>query len=129
MKKYHLYRNENPAKKETGDCVVRALATATGESWDDVYKELFNIGYELKVMPNNQEAYEAFLISRGFKKNKISNKKGSKRPTVLGFTKEHKTGSHVLQVANHLTVVKDGVYYDLWDCGEKCLYSYWSLEE
>lgn len=125
-RKYYQYKNENPAKKEVGDCVVRALATATGNAWDDVYKELFEIGFTLKVMPNSDEAWREYLTRKGFVKNTISNKKGSKRPTVLSFTKEHKEGAFVLQVANHLTVSKDGIFYDIWDCSEKSLYSFWS---
>lgn len=39
-KKYYFYHNENPLKKETSDCVIRALVTATGESWDSIYKRV-----------------------------------------------------------------------------------------
>ncbi|MBQ2015580.1 MAG: hypothetical protein II207_01100, partial [Clostridia bacterium] len=60
-----------------------------------------------------------------FIRHKLSIKKGSKRPTVLSFTKEHKEGTYILSVAHHLTVCKDGKYYDIWDCGESCLYTYW----
>lgn len=126
VNKYYFYKNENPLKKETCDCVIRALVTATGESWDNIYKDLFQIGFEWKVMPNSKEAWEELLIRKGFTRNKISNAKGSKRPTVKEFTKEHIEGTYILQVANHLTVSKDGVYYDIWDCGDKSLYSYWS---
>lgn len=125
MSKYHKYRNENPKSKEVGDCVVRALATATDNSWDDVYRELCKIGFELKVMPNSDEAYTEYLIANGFERRKISIKKGSKRPTVLSFTKEHKEGLYILRVANHVTVCKEGIYYDTWDCGDSCVYSYW----
>ena len=125
MAKYHKYKNENPKSKEVGDCVVRALATATENSWDDVYRELCKIGFELKVMPNSDEAYHKYLEDSGFERRKISVKKGSKRPTVLSFTKEHKEGVYVLRVANHVTVSKEGIYYDIWDCGDSCVYSYW----
>jgi hypothetical protein len=125
-KKYYYYWNENPIKKETSDCVIRALVTATGESWDSIYNELCEIGFELKTIPNTKESWEALLIRKGFVRHSISNKKGSKRPTVLSFTKAHKEGTYILQVANHLTVCKEGAFYDLWDCGDKCLYSYWS---
>lgn len=125
MAKYHKYKNENPKSKEVGDCVVRALATATENSWDDVYRELCKIGFELKVMPNSDEAYHRYLENNGFERRKISVKKGSKRPTVLSFTKEHKEGVFILRVANHVTVCKEGIYYDIWDCGNSCVYSYW----
>lgn len=126
MAKYHKYKNENPKSRETSDCVVRALATATDTDWDLVYKRLCEIGFELKVMPNSKEAYELYLEESGFERQKISVKKGSKRPTVLSFTKEHKEGVFVLSVANHLTVCKEGIYYDIWDCGNCSMYTYWS---
>ena len=117
--KYFCYKNENPIKKETSDCVIRALVSATGESWDNIYKELCEIGFELKTIPNTKESWETLLKRKGFIRYAISNKKGSKRPTVLEFAKKHKENIYILQVANHLTVCKNGIYYDLWDCGEK----------
>lgn len=127
-KKYYRYFNENPLKKETSDCAIRAIATATEQSWDDVYNELCKLGFELKTIPNAKEVWEKFVTMKGFVRYPISNKKGSTRPTVLEFTKNHKQGIYILQVANHLTVCKNGIYYDLWDCGQKCLYSYWIKE-
>ena len=32
------YFNPNPAGQKVGDCTVRAIAKATGKSWDEVYK-------------------------------------------------------------------------------------------
>ena len=31
------YFNPNPAGQKVGDCTVRAIAKATGKSWDEVY--------------------------------------------------------------------------------------------
>lgn len=115
----------NPLKKSTGDCVIRSFAKATGKDWDTVYKELCHIGFELKVMPNEKEAYETFLKENGFTYKGVSNKKGSKRPTVQSFTKENKKGTFVLVVANHLVTAHDGHYYDTWDSGEKSMYGWW----
>lgn len=125
MKSKHKYYNPNPLKKETGDCVVRALVKATGKSWDEVYKELCEIGFELKVMPNSDEAWKEFLLRNSFEYCKIQVKKGSKRPTVESFAKEHKKGIYVLRVANHLVTVHDGYYYDIWDSGKKSLYGFY----
>ena len=35
--------NNNPKGKKTGDCVIRALAQASGKPYLEVYKELFDI--------------------------------------------------------------------------------------
>ena len=123
------YYNPNPMKKTTGDCVVRAMCKATGREWDDVYRELFVIGFELKVMPNSDEAWKAFLIQNGFIYHKIPVKKGSKRPKVNEFAKNNKQGTYVLRVANHLVTCQEGYYYDLWDSGSCALYGYWEKPE
>lgn len=60
----------------------------------------------------------------GFAYYGISNKKGSKRPTVAGFAKENK-GTYILKVANHVVALVDGIYYDTWDSGYKSLYGYY----
>ena len=99
---------------------------AEGAKWDEVYKDLCAIGLELKAMPNDKETYETFLTKRGYVKTPISNKKGSKRPTVNEMaTRSEKEGAFICQVANHLVTVKDGYILDLWDSGEKSLYAYW----
>lgn len=120
------YYNPNPLKKETGDCSVRALCKATGKDWDEVFKELFWIGFELKVMPSQDEAWREFLIRNGFEYNKLTIKKGMKRLTVDSFTRSNKEGIHVLRVANHLVTVRDGFSWDTWDSSNCSLYGYWS---
>lgn len=91
------YYNPNPLKKETGDCVVRALCKATGKDWDSVYKRLFEIAFELKVMPNNDEAWQQYLIEHGFEYRKLTIKRGMKRPRVNQFVKDNNNGTYVLR--------------------------------
>ena len=119
------YYNPNPLKKETGDCVVRAICKATGKDWDTVYWELFEIGLELKVMPNMDEAWKEYLNRAGFIYHPIKVTKGSKRPKVDEFARSHKEGTYVLRVANHIVTCQDGFYYDIWDSGSKALYGYY----
>ena len=130
-KTLHQYVNPNPLKKETGDCVFRACAVATGKDWDTVYRELFEIGFELKVPPNMKEAYESYLTSLGFDYKGISAKKGSKRPTVSQMAKLTKGNNKVIvcRVANHIVTVKGGRIMDTWDSGNCSLYGYWEKEE
>lgn len=129
MKTRNLYYNPNPTKKETGDCVVRALCKATGKDWDTIYKELFDIGFRLKVMPNSDEAWKTYLDENNFIKHTISNKRGTKRPTVASFAQSNKKGVYVLRVANHIVTCDNGYYYDTWDSGSSSLYGYWEKPE
>lgn len=79
-------------------------------------------------MPNGKQCYESYLKENGFTYHGISNKKGSKRPTVDRFAKDHKSGIFFLNVANHCIAVVDGFYYDTWESGSCCLYGYWEKE-
>ena len=129
-KSKNKYYNPNPLKKEIGDCVVRALCALEVAGWDEVYKELCDIGFEMKAMPNDKEVYSAYLTNHGYIRHKVSNKKGSKRPTVNEMAKRSKTeGTFFCEVANHTVTVKDGYILDLWDSGEKSLYGYWTKDQ
>lgn len=126
MKKYQYYQpNKKDLKDTYGDCVIRALTKVTGKSWLEVFDELLPHARELQCMPNSKPAYETYLLNNGFEYVGVSNKKGTKRPTVESFTKAHKEGTYILRVANHIVASIDGVYYDTWDCGSKSMYGYW----
>lgn len=120
--------NVNPRGKKTGDCVIRAVAVATGLGWDKAYEGLAASGFKLKTAMNDVEAVNDFLTSIGFKVGKIKVPKGSKRPTVKQFAMEHPNWYAVLRVANHITCSGRGNYVDIWDCGDCALYKYWYKE-
>lgn len=126
---YQYYQpNKKDLKDQYGDCVIRSFTKATGKAWADVFDELVPIARELQCMPNSKSCYTRYLTENGFTYHGISNAKGSKRPTVDRFAKDHTTGVYVLVVANHLVAVVDGIYYDTWDSGHKSLYGYWTKE-
>ena len=127
MKDRNKYYNPNPRKKEVDDCVVRALCKATGKEWNEVYRRLCEIGLEEKVMPNEQNCYERFLKENGFTKIKLSIEKGSRRPTVSEMALKSENGrTYVCRITNHLVTAKDGFYWDTWESGDNCLYSYFT---
>lgn len=126
MRRYKYYQpNKKDIKDEYGDCVVRALTKVMNKTWIEVFNELIQYAIEIQCMPNDKICYERYLKSNGFVYHDISNKKGSKRPTVESFAKEHKEGTFFLNVANHVVAVVDGMYYDTWDSGQCCLYGYY----
>lgn len=132
-KSRNKYYQPNPLKshadKKVGDCVIRAFCAAEGAAWDDVYQELCKIGFEKKDMPNGRMTTNEYLERHGYTRHPISNKKGTKRPTVNEMAKRSKTeGTFICEVANHTVTVKDGYILDTWDCGYKSLYAYWTKE-
>lgn len=117
------YYNPNPLKKEVGDCVIRALCALEDRAWDDVYRELCDIGFDLKAMPNDKVVYEEYLKRHGYTRTPIG---AIKRPTVNDMANRSKTeGAIYCEVANHCVTVKDGYILDLWDSGDNRLYGDW----
>lgn len=121
----HFNPNDKDKKDEQSDCVIRALCKVMNKTWLEVFDELLPSARELQCMPNSKPCYEAFLLNHGFVYQEISNKKGTKLPTVDSFTKDHKEGVYVLRATHHIIALVDGNFYDVWDSGDCCLYGYW----
>ena len=63
---YSAY-NPNPMGARVGDCTVRAISRATGESWDAVYCGLCVEGLRLCDMPTANHVWGAYLRRHGFR--------------------------------------------------------------
>lgn len=130
--KYYQYfqPNDKDLKDKVGDCQIRALCKTLNKDWLTVFDMTIPICRELQTYTffdcDLNKTKEA-MSKLGFEYTGISNKKGSKRPTVKQFTKEHTSGRYVLSVAHHVVAVVDGIYYDTWDSGDCCLYGYYTL--
>lgn len=94
-KNYKYYQpNDKDTKDKYGDCVIRALTKVLCKDWLTVFDELLPYAKELQCMPNERRCYEEYLFDNGFAYQGVSNRKGSKRPTVESFSKDHKQGSY-----------------------------------
>ena len=130
--KYFCLYNANPSRKDgkkwnKGDCVIRAFAVAADIDWIEAFDWLVKNARNTYNVPNDKGNYEYVFEKYGFVRKSIKVEKGKKRMTVEGFCKEHKKGRFILNVANHLTPVVDGVCYDTWNPANKCVYSYYEL--
>lgn len=127
-RRYEYFQpNKLDKKDQYGDCVIRALCKVFNKEWLDMFDSIIPLCRELQCPYNVKDCYERYLLDNGFVYYGISNKKGSKRPTVDEFAKDHKEGTYYLNVANHCVAVVDGKYHDTWDCGYKALYGYYEL--
>lgn len=138
--------NENPKGLKAGDCVVRAIALATGQPWDKVFTDLCEIALKKKRMPNEKQVYETYLEKLGWEKHsqprstiyENGHKDTYKKYTVDEFItdlnfmnnikREHDV--YIITVAHHMTCVKyqgiDFDIYDIWDCSNKTIRNYWT---
>jgi len=122
------------ANKETNDCVVRAVAAATGVNYDTAHsfvKEIFNReerkGVMGKELVDNMKALaEAGTTTIGDKtisievmaKQAITNMYKlygeliHRQKTVKSFLESYPKGSYIVTVAKHAFAVVDGVLID-----------------
>ena len=117
--------NSNPKKSRVGDCVVRAISTALGKDWNDVYVELADLGLEMGDMPSSNHVWGTYLYRRGFDAHLIPNFCPDCY-TVREFAMEHPHGTYILGTGTHAVAVVDGGYIDAWDSGNEVPIYYFS---
>ena len=132
IKRYVYYQpNSKDVKDEYGDCTIRALSKALGVTWLEAFDMTIPImrdNWVSNIFDAPVKVRNEFLWSLGFNYTGVSVKKGSTRPTVDSFAKDHPHGTFILNVAHHVVACVDGKYYDTWDCGHKSLYGYYEKE-
>lgn len=109
------YSDSLIAKTERADCVVRAIASASGMTYDKAHEfvaETFGRkprkGTSGFIYGMNRLVTENKKLNRR-KVTNVSVKNGSKNMTVNSFIKENTKGSFILNVRGHAFTVRDGV--------------------
>ena len=127
-KRFVYYQpNKKDVEDKYGDCQIRALSKAIGCAWLEAFDKVIPICRDEQVMMicDAPVPVRARMFDKlGFDYHGVSNKKGSKRPTVDSFAKDHPEGRFICNVAHHEVAVVDGKYYDTWDSGDCSLYGY-----
>lgn len=124
-------------KGQTGDCVTRAIAIATGWEYRAVYDDLWGLdrhvngsrakgprnGYPIKLVRD-------YLAGQGWEWTPTmqigSGCNVHLRPDELP------DGPLIVRVTKHVCAVVDGVLHDTYDCsrdGTRCVYGYWRKPE
>lgn len=114
---------------EKGDCQVRALHIATGLSYPAAWDLLYRLQGKHRTAGFSLTGYldrdpEPLGVLRVLRFPAV---RGRPRMTVLEFCRTHPRGNFILSLAHHVVGVEDGLYYDRWDCGMKCVYKAWEV--
>ena len=106
------YEESYPHKydKKSGDCVVRAIAISTEQSYKTVMFDLCEMAVGLGSMPNSSKVYIPYLESKGFKEHKLP------KSTRMDSDLIPRDRWVICYVASHLTSVKGNELHDTWDC-------------
>ena len=121
--------NLNPSGKKAADCVVRAIMKAMGKPWSETYSDLCKLGLELFDMPNAKRVFAEYLNRNGWQRMPMPRFSDNTRYTVKEFADKYNNGIYIISVANHVTVIIDGVLFDTWDCSRKSIGNFWQRSE
>ncbi len=123
---FRLYNN-NPENKRVGDCTIRALSKALGQSWEETYTGLALQGFLLCDMPSANHVWGAYLREHGFKRYILPDTCPDCY-TVEDFAEDHPQGTYILALEGHVVCVQNGDYFDSWDSGGKVPLYFWTKE-
>ena len=120
------FHNENPKGRRTGDCVIRAIARASGDSWDDTLTGLFKVALRVKSELAWKDCYEKYLAEQGWTKVKQPRKADGSKYTVKEWAEIHQDGNYIIRAAHHMTCIIDGKCNDIWNCTNLTVLNYWT---
>lgn len=122
----YAYFNENPAGKSVGDCTIRALSKALGQTWDETYVGLCLEGFLQKDWGNADAVWGPYLHRHSFQRHLIPDD-GLEAYTVADFAADHPEGTYILSMpGRHVLCVQDGRWWDSWDSGNEIPVYFWS---
>ena len=120
--------NPNPLGKQLGDCVVRAIAIATNQSWRETYDELCEEGKRQADMPSSNAVWGAVLKRKGFRPFVLPDTCPD-CVTVRAFANMYTQGVYVIGTGSHAVAVISGDWYDSWDSSNETVAYFWRYEK
>lgn len=122
------YYNPNPTNHSVGDCTVRAISKALGQTWEQTYVGLALEGFCRGDLPNADNVWGPYLKRNGFRCYLIPDTCPDCY-TVADFAEEHQKGTFILSMpGRHVVAVVDGEWWDSWNSGNEIPSYYWTKE-
>ena len=126
---YYEYDNVNPKGKFGGDCVVRAIANALDQSWEQTVREMTELGIKKGFLIDDQHLYPKYLESKGFRQMQEPRDDNNKKLTVKQWLKQREGYTVRTIVANvgshHVCCIKNGKVHDIWNSSTQTMHKYW----
>lgn len=100
-----------------GDCVIRAIAVATGKPWQEVYDELYAVGRISFDMMSSNEVWGLYLYRLGYEPFLLP-ESCPECITVRDFARMFPRGRYIVGTGDHAIAIVNGNYIDTWDSGK-----------
>jgi len=134
------YYNANPKGRLTGDCVYRAIATATGKDYKEVVMEMAKMHCDTGYEATSTKGIEVYLKSLGWTKHKQPKHYDGTKYTGEEFCREvaediynggdSRKAAIIANIGgHHIVAIMDGAVNDTWNSTHKCIGNYWVKEE
>lgn len=121
-------RSLSKRKKQTNDCVIRAISIVTNRSYDEIYDEFKILGRKCG-RGTKKMIWKPYLENIGGIKTSFPAVKGFKRMNLISFLESYKNGKWIIQHAGHIFPVINGIVYDNTQPNPyKCIYSAWEFK-
>lgn len=118
---YKFY-NANVHGNFVNDCVVRAISVAECKTWDETYDELSELAQDNGILLDDVNFVETYLDSM-YKRVPHYSK------TVGEFAEEYPTGTYLVTMPGHITVIIQGKVYDIFDCRNRTMWCAWKVNK
>jgi hypothetical protein len=131
---YYEYDNVNPKNKFGGDCVIRAIANACGQSWEQTIREMTELGIKLGYVLNDSHVYEKYLLQKGFTQRSEPRDDNNKKMSVKEWIDDTRMFmKNKVIVANvgshHATCIIDAKVHDIWNCSSQTMHKFWCKDK
>lgn len=120
--------NPNPVAARVGDCTIRAISKATGQTWEETYINLCIYGLMKSDLPSANHVWGSYLKDKGYERLLVDDC-GQDCYTVADFAADHPEGTYILAISGHVVAVQNGDYYDTWNSGNEIPIYYWRAKK
>ena len=118
----YKFLNVNQNNNFVKDCVIRAISVAENESWGDTYDDLSRIAKKNGILLDDVNFVEPLL---DYRYDRIKIYPGD---TVQDVLIDNPKGSYLVTMNGHITVIKDGIVYDTFDCRNRIVRNVWVVK-
>lgn len=117
----YKFLNVNQNNNFVNDCVIRAISVAENKSWGDTYDDLSRIAKKNGILLDDVNFVEPLLDYR------YSRVKTYPGDTVQNVLEDYPIGTYLVTMRGHITVIRDGVVYDTFDCRDRVVRDVWEV--
>lgn len=117
----YKYYNANSQGNFVNDCVIRAVSVAENMSWEDTYDDLSRIAKKNGILLDDVDFVDPLL---DYRYDRIP---FFQDMYVGDFIASHPTGIYLITMLGHITVVKEGIVYDTFDCRDRKIKDVWKV--